>query len=207
MIRFATRIGVALTVCGALAGPAHATGDPAAGKAKFETCTGCHSIPGYTNAYPTYRVPRLGGQHYDYVVSALKAYQSGERQHPTMHANSSSLSEQDIQNIAAYLASSGTPKFADTPNPARGNVSAGKKKSVACVACHGPDGNGPIPLYPRLAGQHEDYLLKVLQDYKSGKRSNAVMKGIVLPLSEQDIADLAAYFASQPKGVVVMGQD
>lgn len=207
MIRFASRLGVALTVCGALAGPAHAAGDPAAGKAKFETCTGCHSIPGYTNAYPTYRVPRLGGQHHDYIVSALKAYQSGERQHPTMHANSTSLSEQDIQNIAAYLASSGTAKFADDPNPVRGNINAGKKKSVACVACHGPDGNGPIALYPRLAGQHEDYLVKVLHDYKSGKRNNAVMKGIVLPLTEQDIADLAAYFASQPKGVVVMGQD
>ncbi|MBL8260629.1 MAG: cytochrome c [Candidatus Competibacteraceae bacterium] len=207
MIRFALRVGVALTACGALAGAAQAAGDPAAGKAKFETCTGCHSIPGYTNAYPTYRVPRLGGQHPDYIVSALKAYQSGERQHPTMHANSSSLSEQDIQNIAAYLASSATATFADDPNPVRGNIGAGKKKSVACVACHGPDGNGPIPLYPRLAGQHEDYLVKVLQDYKSGKRNNAVMKGIVLPLTEQDIVDLAAYFASQPKGVVVMGQD
>jgi len=205
MIRFASRMGVALTVCGLLAGPAQAAGDPAAGKTKFETCTGCHSIPGYTNAYPTYHVPRLGGQHADYIISALKAYQSGERQHPTMHANSSSLSEQDMQNIAAYLSSS-TKIVADS-NPIRGNASAGKKKSVACVACHGPDGNGPIPLYPRLAGQYEDYLLKTLQDYKTNKRNNSVMKGIVLPLTEQDIADLAAYFASQPKGLSVMAQD
>ena len=101
MTRFALPSFVALVVCGALAGTAQAAGDPAAGKAKFETCTGCHAIPGYTNAYPTYHVPRLGGQHLDYVVAALKGYQAGERQHPTMHANSSSLSEQDMQDIAA----------------------------------------------------------------------------------------------------------
>ncbi|HCK82290.1 MAG TPA: cytochrome c [Candidatus Competibacter sp.] len=204
MTRFALRSFVALVVCGALAGTAQAAGDPAAGKAKFETCTGCHAIPGYTNAYPTYHVPRLGGQHPDYVVAALKGYQAGERQHPTMHANSSSLSEQDMQDIAAYLSSYPLAKEA---NPISGNVAAGKVKSVACVACHGPDGNGPIPLYPRLAGQYEDYLTKVLHDYKTGKRNNSVMKGMALPLTEQDIADLAAYFASQPKGLVVVGHN
>lgn len=204
MTRFALPSFVALVACGALAGTAQAAGDPAAGKAKFETCTGCHAIPGYTNAYPTYRVPRLGGQHPDYVVAALKGYQAGERQHPTMHANSSSLSEQDMQDIAAYLSSYPLAKEA---NPISGNAAAGKVKSVACVACHGPDGNGPIPLYPRLAGQHEDYLHKALQDYKTGKRSNSVMKGMALPLTDQDIADLAAYFASQPKGLVVVGHN
>lgn len=204
MTRFALPSFVALVVCGALAGTVQAAGDPAAGKAKFETCTGCHAIPGYTNAYPTYHVPRLGGQHLDYVVAALKGYQAGERQHPTMHANSSSLSEQDMQDIAAYLSSYPLAKEA---NPISGNVAAGKVKSVTCVACHGPDGNGTIPLYPRLAGQYEDYLTKVLHDYKTGKRTNSVMKGMVLPLTEQDIADLAAYFASQPKGLVVVGHN
>lgn len=201
MTRFVLPPFAIIAICAVLAGAAQAAGDSAAGKTKFATCTGCHAIPGYTNAYPTYHVPRLGGQHADYVVAALKAYQAGERQHPTMHANAFSLDEQDMQDIAAYLASF---KPAAEPYPIRGNAAAGKTKSASCAACHGPDGNGNIPLYPRLAGQHEDYLHKVLQDYQSGARKNVVMKGMATPLSAQDIADLAAYFASQPKGLVVI---
>ncbi|MFO1420192.1 MAG: c-type cytochrome [Candidatus Competibacteraceae bacterium] len=201
MTRFVLPPFAIFAICAVLAGAAQAAGDPAAGKTKFATCTGCHAIPGYTNAYPTYHVPRLGGQHADYVVAALKAYQAGERQHPTMHANAFSLDERDMQDIAAYLASF---KPAAEPYPVRGNAAAGKTKSASCAACHGPDGNGNIPLYPRLAGQHEDYLHKVLQDYQSGARKNVVMKGMATPLSAQDIADLAAYFASQPKGLVVV---
>lgn len=204
MIRFIPRLFLTLALLGVSAGSAQAAGDVAAGKAKFETCTGCHAIPGYTNAYPTYHVPRLGGQHLDYLVTALKGYQSGERFHPTMHANAAVLTEQDIQNIATYL--SGL-QIIVTPNPVRGDAASGKKKSVSCAACHGPDGNGPIALYPRLAGQYEDYLQKALEDYKSGKRTNPVMKGMVIPLSEQDIADLAAYFASQAKGLGVVAHD
>ena len=67
--------------------------------------------------------------------AALKAYQTGERQHPTMHANAFSLSAQDQQDIAAYLAG---VKTAEAPSPIRGNATAGKTKSVACAACHGP---------------------------------------------------------------------
>lgn len=80
-----------------------AAGDPDAGRIKANTCMGCHGIPGYTNAYPTYRVPKLGGQPREYVVSALKAYKSGERPHKTMQAQAVSLSDQDIEDIAAYL--------------------------------------------------------------------------------------------------------
>jgi cytochrome c553 len=82
---------------------AHAGGDLAAGQIKANTCMGCHGIVGYTNAYPTYRVPRLGGQHAGYLESALKAYRSGERKHTTMHAQAVSLSDQDIADLAAYL--------------------------------------------------------------------------------------------------------
>lgn len=194
---------MAVALLGALTSVAMAAGDPAAGKTKFSTCAGCHAIPGYTNVYPSYHVPRLGGQHPDYVIAALKAYQSGERQHPTMHANAFSLSAQDQQDIAAYLAA---VKVTEAPSPIRGDASAGKSKSVACAACHGVDGNNAIPLYPRLAGQHEDYLRKVLTDYQSGARKNAIMQGMAAPLSAQDIADLSAYFASQPKGLTVVEQ-
>lgn len=193
--------------CCALAGGAHAAGNPEAGRIKFDTCTGCHSIPGYTNAYPTYHVPRLGGQYAEYVIAALKDYQAGNRAHPTMHANAAALSEQDMQDIAAYVAGF---KPVGERSRIRGNAQAGEKKIQACVACHGKDGNGleptPNPTFPRLAGQYEDYLRKALQDYKAGKRKNAIMSGMVAPLSDQDQADLAAYFASQRKGLVTANE-
>ena len=79
--------------------------DEYTGKEKSETCLGCHAIEGYNNTYPTYKVPKLGGQHADYIISALKAYQKGDRNHGTMHANASGLSDQDIIDIANYFES------------------------------------------------------------------------------------------------------
>ena len=81
-----------------------AEGDAKKGKLTSYTCTGCHGIKFYKNAYPNYHVPRLGGQNEAYIVSALKAYRSGERSHPTMQAQAGSLSDQDIADIAAYFA-------------------------------------------------------------------------------------------------------
>ncbi|HPE73089.1 MAG TPA: cytochrome c, partial [Candidatus Competibacter sp.] len=125
MIRSVLRQLLVLGISGVLVSAAQAAGDPAAGKSKFATCAGCHAIPGYTNAYPTYHVPRLGGQHADYIIVALKAYQAGERKHPTMHANAFSLNEQDMQDIAAYLSSF---PAAAAPYPVRGDTAAGKTK-------------------------------------------------------------------------------
>jgi cytochrome c553 len=86
---------------------AHAAGDPVAGKQKAFQCMGCHGIPGWRTAFPeVYNVPKLGGQHAPYLVSALKAYQNGERDFPTMRAIAQSLSEKDMQDIAAYYAQS-----------------------------------------------------------------------------------------------------
>lgn len=86
---------------------AMADGDAVAGKVKAYTCTGCHGIAGYKNTYPTYNVPKLAGQNAAYVEAALKAYQSGARDHSTMNLHAESLSEQDMQDIAAYFASLG----------------------------------------------------------------------------------------------------
>lgn len=80
-------------------------GDPAAGAKKAETCLGCHGVPAYVNTYPTYHVPKVGGQHAEYISAALKAYKTKERSHETMHANAASLSDEDIADIAAYLSS------------------------------------------------------------------------------------------------------
>ncbi len=84
-------------------GTASAEGDAAAGKIKAYTCYGCHGIVNYTNVYPSYHVPKLGGQHPEYIVAALKAYKTGDRPHGTMHAQAASLSDQDMADIAAYL--------------------------------------------------------------------------------------------------------
>ena len=93
-------------VCACL--PAFASGDPVEGKKLVYTCTGCHGIDGYRNAYPNYHVPRLGGQNEQYIINALTAYKKHERAHPTMRAQAESFSDQDIANIAAYLSSVGT---------------------------------------------------------------------------------------------------
>jgi len=82
-----------------------AAGDVENGKKMAYTCTGCHGIPFYQNAYPQYHVPRLGGQNEAYIVAALKEYRAGERSHATMQAQAGTLTDQDIADIAAYFAS------------------------------------------------------------------------------------------------------
>ena len=96
-------IAVALVLC--LGAAAHAGGDPEAGRLKADACLGCHGIENYQNVYPTYHVPKLGGQSAAYIVSALKAYQAGDRTHATMHGQVHGLSVEDIADIAAYFSS------------------------------------------------------------------------------------------------------
>lgn len=97
-----------LALSAALPAGAMAAGDPTSGKIKAFTCMGCHGIPGYNNVYPTYKVPKLGGQHAQYLVAALQAYKNGQRSHhPTMQAQAQTLSDQDMQDIAAFFAQSG----------------------------------------------------------------------------------------------------
>jgi len=100
---------------------------------------------------------------------------------------------------ATILAAAFAAATLATGAQAKGNPEQGKTKAAAvCAACHGPDGAKPTaPENPVLAGQHFDYLVKSLSDYKSGKRTNAIMKGFAATLSKQDIEDLAAWFASQ----------
>ncbi len=87
---------------------AAAAGDPEAGRTKAETCLGCHGIQSYVNTYPTYHVPLIGGQHAAYLEAALRAYRDGSREHPTMQANAANLTDEDIADLAAYLAELGS---------------------------------------------------------------------------------------------------
>lgn len=88
-------------------GSAMAEGDAAAGGVKAYTCLGCHGVQHYVNSYPTYHVPRIAGQNADYLIAALKAYRSKERSHQTMQSNANLLSDQDIEDIAAWFAAQG----------------------------------------------------------------------------------------------------
>ena len=94
-----------------------------------------------------------------------------------------------LSAACALFAAVGTVHAAD--------AAAGKAKSASCAACHGADGNSMVPMYPKLAGQHATYLEKAIKDYKTGARNDATMKAMVGALSDADIANLAAYFASQ----------
>lgn len=96
---------VSLLVAAAFSGGVYAA-DAAKGEVKAGYCYGCHQIGGYRNAYPAYSVPKLAGQHREYIVAALKAYKDGSREHGTMRAIAASLSEQDMADIAAYYAAS-----------------------------------------------------------------------------------------------------
>lgn len=168
----------------------HAEGNVAKGKELAYTCHGCHGIANYKNAAPNYSVPKLGNQNANYIAIALKAYASGDRVHPTMHAQAASNSAQDYADMAAFFQGKGiahTTTVVGTP-PAAAQV---------CAACHGNNGISIMNEYPNLAGQHADYLEQALREYKSGKRKNAVMAGMVGNLQDADIVALAKFFSSQ----------
>ena len=169
-------------------------GDAESGKLKAQTCLGCHGVPSYGNIYPSYRVPKLVGQHSIYIVAALKAYQSGERSHPTMRAHAAGLSETDMADIAAYFSGSEPVVSASQTAPMPQGLNA---KLAVCTGCHAMDGNSAIPQNPRLAGQYRDYLYQSLLDYKEGRRKNAIMSGIITTLNEADMQFLSLYYSKQ----------
>ena len=174
-----------------LAQPAYAEGDAAAGKELTYTCLGCHGIEGYRNAYPSYRVPKLGGQKAAYLEIALKGYRDGSRKHPTMVAQGTSLTDQQIADVSAYLASIGGDTVA-----AGGTQGASFDKAATCAACHGQNGISISAVWPTLAGQWEDYLLNALKQYRDGTRTDPVMTAQAALLAEEDLAKLAMYFSS-----------
>ncbi len=171
-----------------LADPVFAEGDPEAGKELGYSCLGCHGIEGYRNAYPSYRVPKLGGQKAGYLVIALKGYRSGERSHPTMEAQATSLTDRQIEDVAAYLAS-----LVDDLPAAAG--SEAPPPAAACVACHGQNGISVNAQWPTLAGQYESYLEHALRQYKNGDRANAIMVAQAGLIADEDIPLLARYFS------------
>jgi cytochrome c553 len=170
--------------------PAFAAGDVVRGEKLGYTCLGCHGIEGYRNAYPSYRVPKLGGQKAAYLVAALKGYREGARAHTTMAGQASSLTDQQIEDLAAYLASRGGETVA-----AGGSSAPSLEATTTCIACHGQNGISLSPTWPTLAGQHEDYLVHALNQYRNGERTDAVMAPMAAALSDDDVALLAKFYS------------
>lgn len=194
----------------AITSTAWADADTERGGLLADTCAGCHGVEGYTNAYPTYKVPRIAGQHEDYLISALEAYRDREREHPTMVGQSRAISEEDIRDISAYLAESGREeprrdrRARSVGNPDRGEEVAG---DAGCRACHGSDGmsqEGQNPPSPILSGQYADYLYQSMKDYQDGTRDNAVMSGQLQGLDDRDLRDLAAFYANEAGPLRIM---
>jgi cytochrome c553 len=185
--------------------PAPAAGTKSIG-AKVAMCVGCHGIKGYQASFPeVYKVPMIAGQSAKYITAALVAYKKGDRKHPTMRSIADALTEQDMTDIAAYYEGLGKdpagklPEAADkAPSP---QVAALLQKA-ACVSCHGANFAKPIdPSYPKIAGQHADYMFVALKAYKTENnasvgRTNGVMGAIAKQFSNAELKALSAYVSS-----------
>jgi cytochrome c553 len=162
--------------------------DPAAGEQKAAACSGCHGPLGKSS---NAQWPNLAAQQSIYLINQLKAFQSGSRKNSLMQPLAASLSEEDINHLAAYFSSQQAAKAGSDPALAK----AGQSKSSMCLGCHGAsaEGNGQ---FPRLAGQHPEYLVQQLKNFKQGTREGGPMQAIAANLSEEDMKALAAYFGS-----------
>lgn len=186
----------------AVAFVAHAQGDVQAGQKKAEMCIGCHGIPGYQNSFPEiHKVPKISGQSGPYIVSALNAYKKGERKHPSMRGIATSLSEQDMADLAAFYASHAAKPAPEAIKAPSAAVAALLDKG-ACLSCHGANLSKPMdPSYPKIGGQHADYLYVALKAYTvEGNplvgRANGIMGGIAKQYKPAELRALAQYIAS-----------
>jgi cytochrome c553 len=206
----------ALLLALALAGiaPLATAQDVAAGQKKAAMCIGCHGIPGYQASFPeVHRVPMIAGQGAKYIASSLNAYKKGERRHPSMRALSGSLSDADIADLAAFYEQQGSsavkPVAARTAPAPQPEVAALLTKG-ACASCHGTDYNKPIdPAYPKIAGQHADYLYVALKAYKTEGnpavgRANGIMVGQVKNFTPAELKAMARYIGSLPGDLKVV---
>jgi cytochrome c553 len=177
--------------------------DAKAGEKKVAMCIGCHGIIGYQASFPeVHKVPMIAGQNAGYIVSALTAYAKGDRKHPTMRGIATSLSEQDMRDIAAFYEQQAKAPAAPETQPAAPAAVAELLTKGACVSCHGANFSKPIDsTYPKLAGQHADYLSVALRSYKTEGnpnvgRGNAIMAGQVKQFSNAELKAIAGYLAS-----------
>jgi cytochrome c553 len=180
---------------------------PRAAEKLIAMCIGCHNLPGYQASFPeVHKVPMIAGQGAKYIVSALQQYKKGDRKHPTMKGIAASLSDQDMNDIAAYYEQLGKGNLPPVPEgapQAPADVQALLTKGN-CASCHGANFDKPIDAsYPKLAGQHADYLFVALKAYQTEGnphvgRSNAIMSAQAKPFSHAELKTLAKFIGSLP---------
>lgn len=203
----------AITLLLALAGalsfmPAAQAQDAAAGEQKAASCIGCHGIKGYQASFPeVHRVPMISGQNAKYIVASLQAYKKGERRHPTMRGIAITLTDTDMADLAAFYEKHGASMIkpvAEAPAAQPTPEVAALLAKGACATCHGVNYSKPIdPGYPKIAGQHADYLYVALRAYtvtgnaKVG-RSNAIMAAQVKQFKPAELKAMAQYIGSLP---------
>ena len=193
----------ALISCAAFAADTKPAGlkiDVAAGSAKYTAvCAACHGADGNSGSPEN---PKLAGQHPEYLYKQLVEFKSGKRKNAIMMGFASTLSDEDMRNIAAWATSQkAKPGFAKD----KALVAAGERiykggiadrQIAACAGCHSPSGAGIPAQNPRLAGQHADYLVSSLKAYRDGSRANnVIMMGVAAKLNDKEIKAVADYIA------------
>ena len=165
-----------------------------AGKKKAEACAACHGADG--NAVAS-MFPTLAGQNARYLYLQLKDYKEGRRQNPMMSPMAANLAKEDMHDLAAYFASQKQQRSTFKPDPQRVKAGAAKAEESLCAMCHmgGMSGQNEIP---RVAGQHPDYVLSQLRNFKSRERHNDAgnMTSLAQTLSEDDMENLAHWISS-----------
>ena len=204
-------LALASAIPAAQAQTAVAAGAPI--EAKVAMCIGCHGIVGYQASFPEiHKVPMISGQSAKYIVASLVAYQKGERKHPTMRGVAANLSEAEMAAIAAYYEAQG--KAASLPAQAAAapaEVAALLAKG-ACASCHGANFSKPIDAaYPKIAGQHADFLYVALKAYKTEGnpqvgRGNPIMAGQAKQFSNAELKAMANYLAALPGELATVPQ-
>ena len=191
----------AIALAFSLSGQSYAQGSAEAGQAKAASCAACHGADG-NSINPLW--PSLAGQHPEYIIRQLEAYQSGDREDQLMTTFATSLSEEDMHDLAAY--------FATLPSVQRGTdpelLELGQRiyrsglpdrGVAACIACHGPAGRGnPLAAFPVVRGQHATYLVNTLNAYAAGDRRsdgsvNQMMRDIAVSLRTEEIQAVSSY--------------
>ena len=184
-------------------------GDANAGLAKNAMCIGCHGIKGYQSSFPeVYKVPMISGQTAGYISSALHEYKKGDRKHPTMRGIATTLTDQDIADLSAYYSVHGLVAGTQLPDKPAKEASAEVQallNKANCASCHGANFNKPIdPSYPKIAGQHADYLFVALKAYKSDNgnanakvgRAHPIMGAMAKQYTNAELKAMANYLSS-----------
>lgn len=213
MYKLAASLVLALAALTTL--PAQAQ-DVKRGELRAAQCIGCHGIAGYQASFPEiHKVPMISGQNAKYIVAALQAYAKGERKHPTMRGVAGMLTEQEMADLGAFYEQHGASMIkpvADTPARQPSAAVQALLTKGACISCHGANFNKPIDgAYPKIAGQHADYLYVALRAYgtegnRQVGRANAIMGAQVKPFTRAELKAMAEYIASLPGDLRVVQQ-